>query len=487
MTIMDILAWLLVIAIHIGAFPWAVWLSARLNHGRPELAMTTALTLTASAGALTLAMFWLSLAGLPLTVPLITFVYLLLMLPGWLAWQRLGFIKPPLRSATGPYAVPVLLIAAIAAAVVFNAVYWPFSRDDALGIYHAQASAIARSGALLPLTGSDSLYLTYPAMMPLAYAFTYLASGWENEYLARLLPALYSLGAVLAAYMLGREAADRQTGWLAALLLALAPTFGRWASAGYVDLPMAFFYTLSACFALRVWHGGQPGDAVAAVALQGKAAWAKNPALIGAPVGALWFALALARRRMNWQSFFAGLVACALIAAPWYLRNLAGAGFLVPPTAWTDQARPTLDNLLLFVTRPEIYSLSGWAFAFGLLYAIERLMDQRRQTETALLLMLWTLPFFAAWWLFTSYDPRLLLPVLPAFSVMGAMALRWLWQSIPKHLKRPAYSLALLVAIALAILAAWNSVEFKDDILKHPLMSDAEKRAIIAQFRDEQR
>jgi len=238
---------------------------------------------------------------------------------------------------------------------------------------------------------------------------------------------------------------------------------------------------------LRVWHGGQPGDAVAAGVAMGMAAWTKNSALIGVPVLALWFALALARRRMNWQSFFAGLVACALIAAPWYLRNLAGAGFLVPPTAWTDQARPTLDNLLLFVTRPEIYSLSGWAFAFGLLYAIERLMDQRRQTETALLLMLWTLPFFAAWWLFTSYDPRLLLPVLPAFSVMGAMALRWLWQSIPKHLKRPAYSLALLVAIALAILAAWNSVEFKDDILKHPLMSDAEKRAIIAQFRDEQR
>ncbi|MFN8447295.1 MAG: hypothetical protein U0521_01515 [Anaerolineae bacterium] len=42
---------------------------------------------------------------------------------------------------------------------------------------------------------------------------------------------------------------------------------------------------------------------------------------------------------------------------------------------------------------------------------------------------LWTLPFFAAWWLFVSYDPRFLLLFLPPLAVLaGDLLVRlWVW------------------------------------------------------------
>ena len=39
--------------------------------------------------------------------------------------------------------------------------------------------------------------------------------------------------------------------------------------------------------------------------------------------------------------------------------------------------------------------------------------------------------------------------------------------------------LLVILVIGLGILAAWNSVEFKDELLRNPLMGDDAKRAIV--------
>src|SRR5690606_26909942 len=133
-----------------------------------------------------------------------------------------------------------------------------------------------------------SLYDAYPILVPLNYAYAYFAAGWENEYLAKTIATLLSLACLPATYLLGERLRGALAGWLAALVLALTPFFGSWASSGYVDLPMAFFYTLAAVFALRLWETGSTRDAVIAGALVGLAAWTKNAALIGVPLLGGW-------------------------------------------------------------------------------------------------------------------------------------------------------------------------------------------------------
>lgn len=460
--------WLLVLLTLAAGYGW----SARLlrEHGW----LTVLLGLALGVGALTLIMLWEGLLGIRLTLATIVIPYFALMLPGW--WR----VRPPLPRlpASWDRRFLLLILLAISGAVLFNGAYWPFYRDDALGIYQPAAQTIYTTGALIPLTGADSLYRTYPILIPLTYTYVYLAAGWENEYLAKTIATLLSLACLPAVYVLGRMLRDERAGWLAALLLALTPFFSRWASSGYVDLPMAFFYTLAAVFALRLWQSQKLIDAVLAGLLVGLAAWTKNAALIGVVLLALWLLWCWLNRQIGWQAVALSLLACAAVAAPWYVRNQLGAGFVIPATAWTDQAARSWQNALVFVTRRENFGAPGFAILLAILASLPAL---RRRDPGVVLILLWTLPFFAAWWLFVSYDPRFLLLFLPPLCALAGALLARLWDwLIARPAWRPSYRIVLaLLALLLAAPILVQSVEYKSALARRLLMTDAEKRAVV--------
>ncbi|MCC6802190.1 MAG: glycosyltransferase family 39 protein [Anaerolineae bacterium] len=462
----DIIAWVVVGLTLAAGYGW----SARLL--REQSWTTTLLGLALGIGALTLIMVWESLLGIPLTFAGITLPYFVVMLPGW--WR----VRPPRPRLPKSWDRRFMLLAllAISAAVLFNSANLPFHRDDALGIYQPAAQTIYRTGALVPLTGADSLYRAYPILVPLSYAYAYFASGWENEYLAKIIATLLSLACLPAAYVLGKRLRNDRTGWLAALALALTPFFSRWASSGYVDLPMAFFYTLAAVFALRLYESQRALDALLAGVLVGLAAWTKNAALIGVGALGLWLAWCWLNRRIGWRQTALSLIACAVIAAPWYARNLVGAGFIMPDTAWTDQAQRTLENALVFVTHPENFGVPGWLIVAGVLAALPA---ARRREPGILLLVLWTLPFMAAWWLFVSYDPRFVLLFLPPLCVLAADLLARLWVWLDPAWRPPARIVLIIVTLLLAAPVLFHAVEYKTALLRNPLMTDAEKRALV--------
>ena len=356
-----IIAWILVGLTLTAGYGW----SARLL--REQTWLTVLLGLAISIGTLTLIMLWESLVGIPLTLVGIGLPYFALMVAGW--WRI--WLRLPRLPAEREKRFALLILLAISAAVLFNGAYWPFYRDDTLGIYQPAAQEIYQTKTLVPLTGADSLYHAYPVLVPLTYSYAYLAAGWENEYLAKAIATLLSLACIPAAYVLGRMLRGERAGWLAALTLALTPFYSRWASSGYVDLPMAFFYTLAAIFALRLsetpLRAGtqQMIDALLAGIMIGLAAWTKNAALLGVPILALWLLWCWRKRWIGWRTVATSLIACAAVAAPWYIRNLIGAGFIIPATAWTDQAQRTLENGLIFITRPGNFGLPGWLISLA--------------------------------------------------------------------------------------------------------------------------
>ncbi len=465
---MMIFGWFLVGLTLVAGYGWA----ARLL--REQSWLTVLLGLALSVGLLSLIMLWEGLLSIPLSLIGIALPYFAVMLPGW--WH----VKPPLPTIPTRWEkrFALLILLAICALELFNGAYWPFYRDDTLGIYQPAAQAIYQTQALVPLTGADSLYHAYPVLIPLNYSYAYFASGWENEYLAKAIATLLSLACLPAAYSLGKKLRDERTGWLAALLLALTPFFERWASSGYVDLPMAFFYTLAAIFALRLYDRRTLIDAGLAGALVGLAAWTKNAALIGIVLLALWLVWCWINKRIGWREVVISLGICALVTAPWYVRNLIGAGFLIPATAWTDKAQHTLESIFVLISAPGNFGVPGWAIMFGIVAALP-LAIRRAPAPGQLLLLLWTLPFFAAWWLFASYDPRFLLMFLPLLCVLGGDLLARLWEWL-----RPAWQPRFLIVIILLTLILiapilLHAVEYKGAILHNPLMSDADKHAIV--------
>jgi 4-amino-4-deoxy-L-arabinose transferase-like glycosyltransferase len=288
-----------------------------------------------------------------------------------------------------------------------------------------------------------------------------------------------SVACLPVAFWLGSLLKGERAGWFSALLLAFTPAFGRWASAGYVDLPMAFFYGLSAVFAIRLWRSRTWKDALLAGMMMGLAAWTKNAALLGVPLLALWLGLALLRRRISVLNAGLSLLVCAIVAAPWYIRNLVGAGFIVPDTAWIDQAQRTPDNLLVFLTRFDNFGLSGWVAMIAVLAGISTLLRRRGNAPEHVAWLLLALPLFAAWWMFVSYDPRFLLLFLPLLCALGGAWLADVWTRIPAAW-RPFVRLVLAaLAIILTLQTLWFSVEYKDEFLRNPFMGDAEKRVIV--------
>ncbi len=475
-----VFAWLLTGLMLAAPYPWAAWLLTKSPAPISSGWLPVLLTLALSTGGLALLMFWQSLMGIAFSVWGITLPYLALMLIGGLLWLRAG---KPRTSFSWPVSRPewfaLAIIILISAAILFNAIYWPFSRDDTRAIYHFYGVAMAQTGAIVPLPGEQTLYEAYPILVPLNYTFTYLASGWTNEYLARLIPALLSLGCIPAAYVLGKLLHSRAAGWLSAVLIVIMPAFGTWASTGYVDLPMAFFYTLAAIFAWRLWQHNMLTDALLAGALIGLATFTKNAALIGVMLFAAWLAWGWLNKHISLRAIVLALAACALIGAPWYIRNLTQAGFIIPATAWTDQAESSLRTLLVFVTRANVYGLPGLAILISIMGGVIHLFRQRLNAPAYALLLGWTLPFFIAWWLFVSYDPRFVLLFAPLLCVLAGVWLTGAWAFVPAvWQRRLMIPLAALVLI-LALEATWYSVEYKDNILRNPLMDDTTKHEIV--------
>lgn len=466
------MVWLLTILLLVSAYGWA----GRLLPSREDDRLVPLLTLALSVGGLALMMFWQGLGGLRYSAMGVGIPYLALMIVGcWGAMWRGRWPLP--RSWPQRAALIVLLL--VSSAILFNALYWPFSRDDAVGIYHYYGVQMAQSRTLTPLAGSDTLYEAYPMLIPLNYAYIYVASAWNNEYLARLIPTLLSLGCLPGVYLLAKKLHSTTAGWAAALLVGLTPAFGTWASSGYVDLPMAFYYLLAAIFAWNLRQSNRWQDALLSGLMMGFAAFTKNAALIGILLWGVWLLWAGWRGGVRWRWVGVAGLACALVAAPWYLRNLLEAGLLIPNTAWTDQAQQTLSTALIFVTRPNIYGLTGIIILLSVAAGGITLLRQR--DEATLFLLWWTLPFFAAWWLFVSYDPRFLLLFLPLLGVLAGIWLAQMWQRMGGT--RWLLIAVWAVVLVLALQATWNSVEFKRELLRQPIMDDATRHDVVARDR----
>ncbi len=468
--------WIAAVAPPLMTLPLAVTLLMGMQLGA-SAALTALTALGLSAGLIALITFWAGLFGLPLNETTILFAYAIVPVIGVILRLRAGGMTcPPLglpRSLTGRAALLIALITAGAA--LFNALYWPFKTDDALGIYQPQAAQIYQTGALIPLTGADSLYRAYPMLVQFNYAYVYFAAGWEHEYAAKLVPTLLALGGLIAVYELARLIRSPRAGWLAVALLALMPAFPRWASAGYVDLPMATYYALAALFTLRGLREDARATLLSAVWI-GLAAWTKNAALIGAALWGLVLIGGWLGRRVTLRTLIGALAIAAAIAAPWYIRNGLGAGFLIPATAWTEQAQRTLETLLIYLTRPDNFGLTGALILAAVGWALLRLARGRAAERIDLAVVLGlTLPFFAAWWLFASYDPRFLLLFTPILAALAGVFLDAIAPPLPRTVGRALAAAGLIAALYIAFL----SVDYKDEILRDPWMGHADKLTLV--------
>jgi len=461
--------------------------SIRLDHSLLTLLTTLAL----SVGGVTTVMLYIGLGNLPLGIAAVFFPYLVLMGIGWVVMWR-STSTTPLVTVRVP-AVFWWITIPISIAIVFNGMYWGFYRDDTLGIYAPFAQELFHTQRLIPITPERNLYELYPQLASMSAAWVYWIAGNDSTPLATLPTTLLSIGTLGATYLLSERLLGKVGAVVAVFCLATLPDFGNWASSGYVDLPMAFYYTLALVWLLE-WERTQSWQAALVCGLLfGWSAWTKNAALVAISLFFTYAGFLLTQKKLSLNTCVIAFSAVMIVAAPWYLRNLVLAGTLTPDTVWAEDAQQGIRTVFALITLPINYGIIGWILQVSVFFTGWQVIFPTYPSvffparRTALFLLFWTTPFFMLWLLFASYDPRFLLLYIPLLAVMAGWFCEMFWMTwlqswyrrIPISCLRHFILFCLFAGFIL--FSMWHSIDYKREILSQPFASYDDKRTFLAQ------
>jgi hypothetical protein len=287
----------------------------------------------------------------------------------------------------------------------------------------------------------DNWYVNGPFLLEGIYGAGLV---FGDEVFAKLLHLATGAILVLATLAAARRFLGTRPGWVAMAILLGVPTLPIWSAFAYIDMGWSAFEFL-ALFAVLLWvSDNKPRWLVLAGLLCGFAAGSKYLGLAG--LGVLGLAVLWHGRRQGWRSLVRDAAAlglpAALVALPWYAKNLIWFGNPVYPLyfggpGW-DPSRLNLYHAYLnsygvgrglreFLLLPWNVYARHEAFGAvmnridvpGFLFPLVLLSPFFRK-PAALTLMAWVT--LAHWlvWAAGSQQLRFLLPVYPALAVLAS-------------------------------------------------------------------
>ena len=286
-------------------------------------------------------------------------------------WRTLGAEEfAALRMA--PRGLPILVILiGLTIGLTALASLTPPHHWDPLSYHLTSPLWFLRTGWVAPIPGIE--FSNVPLATELLYGIG-LAAG--SDIFGQLLHGGYGFTAALGVWGLVRRYHDRVAAWLALALFLTTPLVFIWARVADNDLAFACFTLCAVAVALRVAHGPTLSAEsrrwlVLSGVFVGLALATKYQAVyILAPLGLLVFADDWrARARGNgwgWRSLGGALgvavcfgVAAALVALPWYLKNLLLFGNPIYPTVFGGRGfSPLAVSITADVLRDRV--LSPW-------------------------------------------------------------------------------------------------------------------------------
>jgi hypothetical protein len=279
-------------------------------------------------GLLSLATLFLGLVGLfyrPIFWGLLAALGIALRREIGLFWQRLPEIRRPALDSRLIWVLVVCLGAILLLTGLMS--FTPPVAWDSLS-YHLFGAKLYIQNHRIVVEGSDILVglLSYPALMEMLFTMALLLKG---DTLGGLLHFSFLLMTLLALFTFARSYFSARAGWLAMALFCSSPAVLALGTQAYTDFPLVF-YGFAALWACWRWHeSGQRGwlaltGLLCGLAMGVKYTSAALPMVLG-------FLLLLEQRRLGWWAalkalLFVGSIA-AVVAAPWYLKNLAFTGY----------------------------------------------------------------------------------------------------------------------------------------------------------------
>ncbi|WP_425060735.1 Undecaprenyl phosphate-alpha-4-amino-4-deoxy-L-arabinose arabinosyl transferase [Sporomusa carbonis] len=312
--------------------------------------------------------------------------------------------------------------------------------------YALTAKEMLESGDWLSPRIYGQYWFDKPVMIYWLIALSYKLFG-INEFAARFPAGVFSAASVTLLYWFAGKVYNRQTAWLAALVLATSLEFWVLARMIITDAVLLFFNSAAmALFFLGLSEGGTVWY-WAAYAAAGMAVLTKGPVGIVLPGLTVFVYIVLTRQ---WRLFcrlriFSGLAVFLLVAGPWYaLMYFAhGRDFIDTFLGLHNYLRATVsehpkDNVFYYYLVLFPVSLLPWT---GLLFKFLKDIRQELSSPLAAYLVVWPGVMLLFYTLMATKYPTYVFPAsFPAALLMGKLLYQmrqrekrseWLWLSVP--------------------------------------------------------
>jgi 4-amino-4-deoxy-L-arabinose transferase-like glycosyltransferase len=339
---------------------------------------------------------------------------------------------PPTASSATRREVAILFLATfLAASANIRALPLP-ALDDCF--YARKGVEMARSGGFYTVTWNGSPTFQNPPLVPWLLARSFSAFG-ENDVAARLPSLVMALGLVLAAARLGKRLSGGPEAATGVALLVASPLFMNHARRCMMEVPLAFFVTVS--MLVLVEGLARPGLLLLFALPLGGALLTKSllgllPLFLAAVAAAL---SAPFRRAVLSLRFLLGAVGGLALGASWPIQQALTLGpgavrahFVGEILSRSlESGRPwgiLLDypTALLLSFQPAV--LPGLAGAWLLIRRWRSAPE-----DAAVLLPLWAVGPVLLYSFSQARSPRYIFPVLPALALCGGV---WLAARFPR-------------------------------------------------------
>ena len=222
-------------------------------------------------GLLTLAMFFLNVAGIKFSLintvilvsTLIVLSLIYLLLSRKISYSSLGKlnvlknIKQTISSLSIFEGIIIALLTFFLLSNIAISVYWPVWESDALSTFDFRARVFAETKSISEAartitTVSPEYFLTHPPLTSLVSTWLYLC-GWANPKI--FYPLLLISLAIISYYSL-RDCSPRYHALLFTLIIVTTPGIYFYATSSYINFPFAFYFAVGVMYLYR-WMSTQ--------------------------------------------------------------------------------------------------------------------------------------------------------------------------------------------------------------------------------------
>lgn len=265
------------------------------------------------------------------------------------------------------------------------------------------------------------LHTKYLPGFPVAmWLVSYIAGGIENA--AKLIALLCGSMTVVVTYGLARELFDRRVGVLAAVLIALQPTYLAWTSQPMTEGIFTFLFAGSVWLVLTGCKRGSMFRRLLGAAAGGACFLVRWEGILLFPLVALILWIYRHEAGLSWWEPVAMLALGGGPIGAYAIRNLALTGSISSYVAEYSDYRPEVISLGVLRTRFVAYAWSGFSSAFfGVLAYISFAWALLRKRWRPLLVMGGWFLLYLAMHMFWYYAyERFMAPAMPAVSILIA-------------------------------------------------------------------